>query len=96
LSELDPSGVLPERVYTKAELLDYLAYGRKKCHDLIAGLTAADADRRFKNAYRDYPLLEILLYNMRHVQHHTAQLNLLLRQGNIQPPGWVSQARLPL
>lgn len=28
----------------------------------------------------DFPVLEILLYNMRHTQHHTAQLNMLLRQ----------------
>ena len=28
----------------------------------------------------NYPILEILLYNMRHTQHHTAQLNMLLRQ----------------
>ena len=27
----------------------------------------------------DYPILEILLYNLRHTQHHTAQLNMLLR-----------------
>ena len=28
----------------------------------------------------NYPILEILLYNMRHTQHHAAQLNMLLRQ----------------
>ncbi len=30
LSEFD-AGLLPERVYTKAELRDYLGYGRNKC-----------------------------------------------------------------
>jgi hypothetical protein len=29
---------------------------------------------------------------MRYVQHHSAQLNLLLRQGIKNAPGWVSQA----
>ena len=28
---------------------------------------------------------------MRHIQHHTAQLNLLLRQEIDDAPGWVSQ-----
>jgi uncharacterized damage-inducible protein DinB len=35
----------------------------------------------------------LLLYNMRHVQHHTAQLNLLLRQRGIIPPNWVSEKK---
>jgi uncharacterized damage-inducible protein DinB len=39
-----------------------------------------------------YNVIEILLYNMRHVQHHAAQLNLLLRQVINDAPGWVYQA----
>jgi len=35
---------------------------------------------------------ELLLYNMRHVQHHAAQLNLILRQKVDSAPGWVAQA----
>src|SRR5512145_3330349 len=31
LDELDPAGLLPERVYTKDELQSYLAHGRQKC-----------------------------------------------------------------
>jgi len=30
LSELDPDGVLPPRVYTRRELCDYLNHGRRK------------------------------------------------------------------
>lgn len=96
LSEFDHEGALPDRVYSKVELLVYLAFGRQKCHDLIAGLTAADASRRFINEKRNYSITEILLYNMRHVQHHAAQLNLLLRQGMKEPPRWVSRAKLSL
>jgi uncharacterized damage-inducible protein DinB len=36
--------------------------------------------------------LELSLYNMRHVQHHAAQLNLILRQTGIEPQRWVSRA----
>ena len=40
----------------------------------------------------NYSVLEILLYNLKHVQHHTGQLNLLLREETGQAAGWVSSA----
>ncbi|GBL35809.1 hypothetical protein EMGBS15_14040 [Filimonas sp.] len=91
LSEFNPEGEMPERVYSKTELLAYLSHNRKKCHHLIASFTDESAAKRFVNAYRDYSLPEMLLYNMRHVQHHTGQLNQLLRQGGTDAPRWVSQ-----
>ena len=39
-----------------------------------------------------YNLLEILLYNFRYVQHHVAQLNLLLRQKANVAADWISQS----
>lgn len=96
LSEFDPDGLMPERTYSKEELLSYLKFGRQKCHDLIAGLTAERIAKRFVNQYRNYSIFEILLYNMRHVQHHAAQLNLLLRQGMDSAPNWVSQTKVSL
>jgi len=95
LSELEPD-VMPGRVYNKEELLIYAAHCRQKCHNLIAGLTAETATKRWANAYRDYSLPEILLYNMRHVQHHTGQLNMLLSQNKKDAPGWVSQTKTDL
>jgi hypothetical protein len=35
----------------------------------------------------------IVLYNMRHVQEHAAQLNLILGQNRIFVPDWVTRAR---
>ena len=37
---------------------------------------------------------ELLLYNMGHVLHHAAQLNLLLRQTTKSAPDWVSKGGL--
>ena len=93
LSEFDPGGIMPVRVYSKKELLVYLRFCRNKCHDLIAGLTDEGAKEHWVNEYRNYSILEILLYNMRHVQHHAAQLNLLLRQGIDNVLKWVSQTK---
>jgi hypothetical protein len=83
---------MPERVYTKSELIDYLDLCRKKCFDVIMMLNEESALRHWTNEYRSYPMAEMLLYNMRHVQHHAAQLNLLLRQNGFEPPSWVSRA----
>ena len=98
LSEFDPAGAMPERVYTKAELLTYLHTCRSKCHTLILGITPDSAGHSWINqsATMQYPLIEILLYNMRHVQHHAAQLNLLLRQGVNAAPDWVSRTTVVL
>jgi hypothetical protein len=89
---------LPGRVYSKEELLFYLQSNREKCRKLISGLTEESAKRRWRNlsGSMDYSVLEILLYNMRHVQHHAAQLNLLLRQGINHAPAWVRHAKINL
>lgn len=89
LEELDPAGVLPERVYTQQELLTYLEFGRNKCKKRIESMTEESARERFKIGRMDLSLLELLLYKMRHVQHHAAQLNLLLRQETDVIPKWV-------
>ncbi len=96
LSEIEPSGAMPERTYNKEELLTYLNFCRQKCHDFIAGLTAESTGKRFVNEYKNYSIPEILIYNMRHVQHHAAQLNLLLRQGMNDAPKWVSETKSEL
>lgn len=95
LSEFDPDGAMPERTYSKAELLTYLQHCRDKCHDLIVNLTDEIAISRWVNPYKNYSVFEVLLYNMRHVQHHAAQLNLLLRQDIDDAPRWVSVAKRP-
>ena len=86
-------GKLPERVYTKDELLTYLQASRTKCYEFISSMTDEMATMRWVNPYRNYSMLEMLLYNMRHVQHHAAQLNLLLRQNINKAPAWVAQAK---
>ncbi|HOZ87003.1 MAG TPA: DinB family protein [Bacteroidia bacterium] len=96
LSEFDPAGRMPERTYTKKEILEYVAFCRKKCHDLIAELNEERLAARWINSWRNYSRFEILIYNMRHVQHHAAQLNLLLRQQTNASPEWVSQTNVDL
>src|SRR5258705_4315049 len=93
LDELDPAGVLPERPYTKDELQTYLEHGRKKCRASIDALTDEKDRERYRFGWGEASYAELLLYNMRHVQHHAAQLNLILRQQIDSAPRWVARAR---
>ena len=92
LEELDPAGVLPERPYTKKELQAYLEDLRKKCRAAIDALTDESERERHRFGWGEVSYSELLLYNMRHVQHHAAQLNLILRQQIDSAPGWVARA----
>ena len=84
---------LPERVYSKDELRAYLAHDRAKCRAKIEALTDEDANRVHSFPWGQVSSLELLLYNMRHVQHHAAQLNLMLRQDVNSAPRWVASAK---
>ena len=89
LTELDPAGQMPERVYTKEELRNYLVYGREKCRAALLALTEEQALTRYRVAWLDISMAELFLYTMRHVQHHSAQLNLILRQTGGSVPRYV-------
>jgi hypothetical protein len=97
--------VIPDKIYSKKELLDYLVSNREKCRNVLKELT----EEKLKQPWitgtgkmnlelsgadaLHYSVLDILLYNMKHVQHHAAQLNLLLRQTINDAPDYVSMAK---
>jgi hypothetical protein len=93
LQELDPAGLLPERPYAKDELQTYLEHSRKKCRATIDALTDEKARQRCRFAWGEVSFLELLLYNMRHVQEHASQLSLILGQKTDSALGWVTQSR---
>jgi len=92
LEEMDPAGVMPPRTYTKEELRTYLEHGRKKCQTTIEALTDEQACKKIRFRKGDLNFAELLLYSLRHVQHHAAQLNLILRRETDSAPGWVFRA----
>ena len=91
LGELADEVVLPARAYTKHELLAYLNHCRRKLDAVMAGMTETWATNPCPFDYRKMSNGELLLYNMRHVQHHAAQLNMLLRERTNSAPNWVSK-----
>jgi hypothetical protein len=76
--------LIPDKIYDKREIVAYLKQSREKGKQIIYALNNEKLNNRFKEGDHpndmNYPILEILLYNMRHTQHHAGQLNMLLRQ----------------
>src|SRR5262245_62276990 len=85
LSELE-AGLLPERVYTKAELQTYLEHGRNTCRAKLETLGDALIPQGSRSDWPEMSVAELLLYNMRHVQEHAAQLSLFLGQKGDSAP----------
>jgi hypothetical protein len=68
----------------KADTLDYLNHCHDKALSVIASETkeSLEGSSGFPSIFIRYPLsrAELHLYNIRHIQHHTAQLSLYLRK----------------
>jgi len=93
MSEHDPEGILPERVFSKEEITDYLDHCMAKCKSVLNNLDEVKGNELYTFGTLTLPRFEMMLYNMRHVQHHTGQLNLLLRQQAGSAPKWVRAKR---
>jgi uncharacterized damage-inducible protein DinB len=96
MTEAEIDEIMPGRTLTKDELLVYLKHCREKAHTLIAGFTEETLSARWIDKYRNYSMYEMQFYNMRHVQHHTGQLNMMLGHIDHDLPIWVSQTKVEL
>lgn len=74
--------------YTPAEILEYLAFCRKQ---VAAKVPTVDLDGPSGFSWLPFNKLELQLYNIRHIQHHTGELyeRLGARAGADLP--WVGQ-----
>lgn len=95
MCEADPRGLLPDRTYTKEELRGYLALSRAKCKAVLSGLTQEQTIRIHRFPWGTLPFGELLLDNMRHVQHHLAQLNVMLRKRVDTASPWIASVKRP-
>ena len=93
LDELDPAMIVPEKPFSKVELHEYLEHCRKKCQTTIEGLTAERAKQKCVFPWGEVTFAALLLDNMRHVQEHAAQLNLILGQKIGWSPRWITNAK---
>ena len=90
LDELDPSGIIPEKPYSKRELADYALFIREKYGRIFPNADEAQLTRTCEVGWGAVTYVELLLDNLRHLQHHAGQLNTLLRmEADIASP-WIS------
>jgi hypothetical protein len=87
---------LPERAYTRQEVLGYLQLCRERCKATIEALTDETAMRRCSFGWGEVSFIELQLYSMRHDQDHAAQVSLLLGQRGITVRDWVTVAKDPI
>jgi uncharacterized damage-inducible protein DinB len=83
LVEMEANEVLP-RTYTREELLGYLQTCRQRCQETVTTLSTEQAYRVCQFPWGDLPFAELMLYTMRHVQEHAAQLHLFLGQHGVR------------
>jgi hypothetical protein len=96
--------VIPDRLYSREDMLDWLASIRSAGKTLVTG---SSGERLMKQWIRadevtlhvgcpsgvtTYSILEIIFYNFRHVQHHVAQLNQMLRTEAGIAADWITQS----
>lgn len=86
-------GKFPEIPYTKDQIRAYLDHCRNKCQATIEALSDEKARRTCTFEWVEASFYELQLYNMRHVQEHAAQLNMLLGQHDVEGMDWVTKAR---
>ena len=70
----------PDIALTKDQLLDYAAHCLRKSGEAFHRLTSERARERCGFPWYQLNVGEFLLNNLRHTQHHTGQLILLLRR----------------
>jgi uncharacterized damage-inducible protein DinB len=93
LIEQYDGGPLPERVYTKDELMAYLRDCRQRCQTTIDTLTEEAAQRQCGFSWGEVTFAELLVYNLRHVHGHASQLNMLLGQHGVDTPDYPTRIK---
>ncbi len=86
LVEMEADEILP-RVYSREELLGYLDICRQRCQETIISMPVEQAYHICSFPWGEVPFAELMLYTMRHVQEHAAQLHLFLGQHGVREAG---------
>jgi hypothetical protein len=75
-----------DEIYTKEEIIDYIAYFERKIDELVDDL---DLEAGSGFYWLPFNKLELQLYNIRHIQHHTGELSERLGKFGDIEVGWV-------
>jgi hypothetical protein len=79
LVEMEEGETLP-RVYAREELLGYLELCRERYREKILSLSTEEANRTCVFPWGEVPYGELLIYTLRHVVEHAAQMRMFIGQ----------------
>jgi hypothetical protein len=79
----------PRALYDKAAIHRYVEHCRTKAAEVIASETADSLNARSGFERLKFSRAEVHVYNIRHIQHHAAQLSLRLRLDARQDIPWI-------
>jgi hypothetical protein len=81
--------VLADQPYDKPTIRLYVQTCMAKAAKTVAAETEASLAGESGFPWLPFPRLELHLYNIRHIQHHTGQLAAFLRRAGHKGAGWV-------
>ena len=76
-------------LYDKPSIQKYFEYCRKKANNAIAAETIESLQAPCGFPRKSFSRAELYMYNLRHIQHHAAQLSLRLRLDAHEEIPWV-------
>lgn len=80
---------VPENTYTKSFVMDYLEYCHRKVESVVGNETETALKAKSEIPWLEITRGELHIYNIRHIQHHAAQLTMRLRLETNVNIGWV-------
>jgi hypothetical protein len=78
----------PEQIYTKEEIVLYLKFCYDKINNFFDKIEGSDLLK--ESPSKNLTVMELLIDNTRHIQHHAAQLGLRIQQVTGKELKWVS------
>lgn len=81
---------VPEQLYEKPFCLSYLTHCRAKLKTMVEAETAESLAGDSGIAFRKISRVELYVYNLRHIQHHAAQLGLRIQMLTGKEMPWFS------
>ncbi|MHC4421686.1 MAG: DinB family protein [Planctomycetota bacterium] len=79
---------VPVTLYERPFIQRYAAHCRSKATEVVAAETADSLSARSPFSWLPFTRAEVHVYNIRHIQHHAAQLILRLRRDHGQDMPW--------
>ena len=86
--------VVADEPYEKKVLLEYIEFCRAKVAKVMSEETEASLARKSGFPWLSFSRMQLHLYNIRHVQHHTGALNSFLWRCGAEGSQWVGSKAL--